>query len=57
MQRLAWKRHGFRSGLQDLRNGPTVLLVIGRPAHIAAALPLPPAAVMLQVLETLRITP
>jgi hypothetical protein len=57
LQRLAWERHGFRSGLQGTRNDPQGLPVRGVPTSIEAVLPMPAAAVMARVLETVRVTP
>jgi len=56
-QWLAWEQHGFRSGLQGTRNEPNVLKVIGLPSSIEAVIPMPPAAVMSRVLETVRAVP
>ena len=57
LQRLAWERHGFRSGLQGITNDPRVLRVTGLPASIDAVIAMPPAAIMTRVLETVRATP
>jgi hypothetical protein len=56
LRRIAWERHGFRSGLQGLKNDPTVLRITGLPTSIDAVIPMPPAAIMTRVLETVRTT-
>lgn len=57
VQRLAWERHGFRSGIQGIQQDVKVLQVAGLPANIEAVLPMPPVAVMVQVRETLGTVP
>jgi hypothetical protein len=53
LQRLAWERHGFRSGLLGTQNDPKVLQVIGLPETINAVMSMPHAAVMRQILAHL----
>ena len=50
IQRLAWERHGFRTGLLGTQNDPKVLQVVGLPAAINAVMAMPHAAVMQQIL-------
>ena len=57
LQRLAWERHGFRSGLRGTQNDLKALKVIGLPTSIEAVIAMPAAAVMTRVLETVRATP
>ena len=54
IQRLAWERHGFRSGLIGVENDPTSLPVSGVPLTIDAVMPMPGAAVMQRIVEELR---
>jgi len=56
LQRLAWERHGFRSGLLGTSNDLAPLAVIGLPKVIEAAMPTPHAAVMQRLLEALSTT-
>ena len=53
LQRLAWERHGFRSGLMGSQNDPSAHQVIGLPKSIDAVAPLPPMAVMTKLLSAL----
>lgn len=53
LQRLAWERHGFRSGLMGVENDPAALPVRGVPPTIQAVLPMPSATVMEAVLDGL----
>jgi hypothetical protein len=54
IQRLAWERHGFRSGLIGTKNDPKVLAVVGLPETVQAVMPLPKASVMTEIMRTLR---
>jgi hypothetical protein len=56
LQRLAWERHGFRSGLLGTANDVAPLTVIGLPKVIEAAMPTPHATVMQRLLEALSAT-
>ncbi|MCG8463040.1 MAG: hypothetical protein MI919_42700, partial [Holophagales bacterium] len=53
IQRLAWERHGFRSGLMGVENDPQALPVTGIPHTVDAVLPMPGAVVMQRILESL----
>ena len=50
LQRLAWERHGFRSGLIGVQNDPKVLQVTGVPAAIENVMPTPQPRVMEKLL-------
>jgi hypothetical protein len=39
--RLAWEKHGFRTGLMGVDNDPAVLNIVGIPASITKVLPMP----------------
>jgi hypothetical protein len=54
LQKLAWERHGFRSGLAGVDNDPQVLQVAGIPAQITSVVPLPGAGVMTRLLQSLE---
>ena len=51
LQKIAWERHGFRSGLMGVENDPAVLDVLGIPREITAVMPLPDATVMEAIVE------
>jgi hypothetical protein len=51
VQKLAWERHGFRTGLAGVTNDPKVLKVAGIPEQITAVVPLPSSSVMSRLLE------
>lgn len=53
LQALAWKEHGFRSGLLGVDNSPDVLTVGGIPETVNQVIPMPDAAVMKQIIEAL----
>lgn len=53
LQELAWKEHGFRSGLLGVNNSPEVLTVGGIPATVNQVIPMPSAAVMQQLMDAL----
>jgi hypothetical protein len=53
LQKLAWERHGFRTGLAGASNDPRVLQVAGIPEQITAVVPLPSASVMARLLAGL----
>lgn len=46
IQRIAWERHGFRSGLVGVTNDPKVLKIAGIPAVIEQVVPMPGAEAM-----------
>jgi hypothetical protein len=54
IQRLAWERHGFRSGLLGTQNDPKVLQVVGLPETIDAVIRMPHTAIMEQILQVLQ---
>ncbi len=53
IQKIAWERHGFRSGLLGVENDPAILKVTGIPKEITAVMPMPDAGVMARIIETL----
>jgi hypothetical protein len=54
IQTLAWKAHGFRSGLLGVENDPSVLAVAGIPASVELVIPLPRAAEMQAIIDSLN---
>ncbi len=54
LQTLAWKEHGFRSGLLGVSNSPDVLNIGGIPETVNQVMPLPEAAVMKQIIDSLE---
>lgn len=57
IQRLAWERHGFRSGLIGVENDPAVLDVVGVPATIDSIMPVPRPEVMQRIIDALEDRP
>jgi hypothetical protein len=53
IQRIAWEKHGFRSGLIGIQNDPKVLNIVGIPATITSVLPLPRPKVMDRLIQYL----
>jgi hypothetical protein len=53
LQALAWKEHGFRSGLLGVSNSPDVLNVGGIPETVNQVMPMPDATVMKQIIDAL----
>jgi hypothetical protein len=53
LQKIAWERHGFRSGLMGVQNDPKVLQVTGVPETISNVMPLPTPKVMERIVKTL----
>ena len=56
MQRIAWERHGFRSGLMGAVNTAS-LPILGVPTSIDGVMQLPSLAVMNKLTEALNTTP
>jgi hypothetical protein len=53
VQKLAWERHGFRTGLMDLQNDPRLLGVVGIPERITKVLPMPSPDVMQKIMNAI----
>jgi hypothetical protein len=53
IQRLAWEKHGFRSGVVGVQNDPKTLHVAGVPATIENVIPMPRAHVMERIIQAL----
>ncbi len=54
LQKIAWERHGFRSGLMGVENDPAVLDVLGIPKEITSVMPMPDAAAMSRIIAALE---
>lgn len=54
IQALAWKEHGFRSGVAGVDVDPQVLPVRGVPVQVTAVVPLPSAEVMEKIMQGLE---
>ncbi|HTY01637.1 MAG TPA: hypothetical protein VMG09_16550 [Bacteroidota bacterium] len=53
VQKLAWERHGFRTGLMGLQNDPKLLQVVGIPERITKVLPMPSPDVMQKIMTAI----
>ena len=53
LQKIAWEKHGFRSGLIGIENDPKVLSVVGIPATITSVISLPSPKVMQRMIDFL----
>ncbi len=53
IQRLAWEKHGFRSGMIGVQNDPKVLRAAGIPPSIENVIPMPTAGVMERIIHGL----
>lgn len=56
-QKLAWERHGFRTGIIGGKNDIRVLKVVGMPERIGKVLPMPSPAVMEILMQSLGVAP
>ena len=54
LQALAWADHGFRTGLIGVENDPAAIAVARMPETVALVVPMPSAAVMSEIIETVR---
>jgi len=54
VQRIAWERHGFRTGASGSVNDPAVFQMRGIPQQIVSVVPLPEQAVMTGILDALE---
>lgn len=53
LQDIAWRGHGFRSGLLGVENDPSALPVIGLPLAVESVMPMPSAAAMGRIIDGL----
>ena len=54
IQKLAWEKHGFRTGLIGVQNDPKVLDIAGIPAEITHVIPMPSPQVMDRIITNLQ---
>lgn len=54
LQKIAWEKHGFRSGLMGVETDPAILKVGGVPKEITAVVPMPAADIMEKFIEALK---
>ena len=54
VQKLAWKEHGFRTGLSGVENNPDDLVMKGLPKTIKSIIPMPTPEVMEKIVDTLK---
>jgi hypothetical protein len=54
IQKLAWEKHGFRTGLMGIENDVSVVEVIGIPENITKVIPMPPASVMDKIINEIK---
>ncbi|MCW3060942.1 MAG: hypothetical protein JWQ02_2763 [Capsulimonas sp.] len=52
IQKIAWEKHGFRSGLLGAQNDPSVLQLAGIPAKIENVIPMPTPRVMDKIIKS-----
>lgn len=57
IQKIAWEKHGFRSGLVGIQNDPKVLSVVGVPETITSVVPLPQPAAVQELIRFLTAGP
>jgi hypothetical protein len=53
IQKIAWEKHGFRSGLPGINNDERIFSSLGIPPTIESVIPLPRAAVMDRIIQYL----
>ncbi len=53
LQKIAWEKHGFRSGLMGVENDPALLYAAGIPAEITSVIPMPAADMMEKIIRSL----
>jgi hypothetical protein len=54
LQKIAWEKHGFRTGMIGVQNDPKVLEIAGIPESISQVIPLPGMTVMTAIGEALQ---
>ncbi len=54
IQQIAWKQHGFRTGLAGVQNNPADLGLTGLPNTIDSVMPLPKPEIMERIIEYLE---
>lgn len=54
VQKIAWERHGFRTGIIGVENDPKILNVVGIPKSIDSVMPSPESDALNKIIETLQ---
>jgi hypothetical protein len=54
IQKIAWEKHGFRTGLIGVQNDPHVLSVVGIPERINQVIPLPGASTLETIMNAIK---
>ena len=54
VQDIAWRMHGFRTGLLGVTNDPSVLGATGIPESVDLVIPMPDASVMSRIIQSLN---
>jgi hypothetical protein len=54
LQQIAWAEHGFRTGLIGIENDPAAIEVVRLPDAVALVVPMPSAAVMTEIIGSIR---
>ncbi len=54
IQKIAWEKHGFRTGLLDVQNDSKLLQIVGIPKDVTQVVPMPSALVMEKVIQALK---
>ncbi|MCB9496601.1 MAG: hypothetical protein H6686_06920 [Fibrobacteria bacterium] len=54
LQKIAWERHGFRTGIAEVRNDPERLSVLGIPERITRVVAMPEYRVMEKLVQAIQ---
>ena len=54
IQKIAWEKHGFRTGLIGVQNDPKVLSVVGIPERINQVIALPGATTLETIMNAIK---
>jgi hypothetical protein len=54
IQKIAWERYGFRTGMIGVENDPHILDVVGIPGEIKQVIAMPKPRVMERIIEALQ---
>lgn len=54
VQKIAWEKHGFRTGMMGVSNDPAILDIVGIPENIDKVVPMPKPSVMDTIIKSLE---
>lgn len=54
IQKIAWEKHGFRTGISGIVNDTKVLQIVGIPESVDQILPMPKAKIMEEIIKALQ---